>query len=139
MQRSAGVEQAVRRFYERFSANDVDGFDAGVSAEEDGLIIGTGPTEWYEGRDAWIGAYAEQIAAIPGIRIEAGRPRGWEAGDVGWASDRPTFIFPDGTSIPVRMTAVFLREGGEWKPVQAHFSFGVPDEVMMSVVSGDES
>jgi hypothetical protein len=137
MQRSTGVEQAVRKLYERFSANDVEAFGAGLSPEPDGLVIGTGPTEWYEGRDAWIGAYAEQISAIPGIRIEAGDPRGWEEGPAGWAADRPTFILPDGTPVPVRLTAIFVRDGVKWKPVQAHFSLGVPDEVMMSIIGGD--
>ena len=138
MQRSAGVEQAARRLYERFSGNDVDAFAAGLSALADGMVIGTGPTEWYEGREAWIGAYAEQIAAIPGVRLEAGSPRGWEEGAAGWVADRPTFVLPDGTAIPVRLTAVFVREGSEWKPVQAHFSFGVPDEAMMTVLGGGQ-
>jgi hypothetical protein len=137
MQRSTGVEQAVLRFYERFSANDLEGFGAGLSPNADGMVIGTGPTEWYNGRDAWIGAYAEQIGAIPGIRIEAGDPRGWEDGSVGWAADRPNFILPDGTPVPVRLTLVLTRDGTEWKPVQAHFSLGVPDEQMMNVLGGN--
>ena len=137
MQRSPAVEAAVRRFYERFSANDVDGFATGLSPEAEGMVIGTGPTEWYEGRDAWVGAYAEQIAAIPGIRLEAGAPRGWQEGNVGWAADRPTFILPDDTPVPVRLTAVLTKDGDEWKPTQAHFSLGVPDELLPSVLGGE--
>jgi hypothetical protein len=136
LERSDQVEQAVRGLCDRFSANDVAGFGAGLATAANGMVIGTGPTEWYEGREAWIGAYAEQIAAIPGVRLEAGDPHGWAAGDVGWAADRPTFVLPDGTRVPVRLTAVFLREGGEWKPVQAHFSLGVPDEVLLQLVGG---
>ena len=135
MQRSAEVEEAVRRLYERFSADDVAGFERELSRESDGMVIGTGPTEWYDGRDAWVAAYAEQIAAIPGIRIEAGPVRGWEDGEVGWAADRPTFVLPDGTAIPVRLTAVLRREDGEWRPVQAHFSFGVPDDALMDLAA----
>jgi hypothetical protein len=118
VQRSAGVEQAARRLYDRFSGNDVDAFTAG-------------PTEWSEGREAW-------IAAIPGVRLEAGSPRGWEEGAAGWVADRPTFVLPAGTAIPVRLTAVFVREGSEWKPVQAHCSLGVPDEAMMTVLGGGQ-
>jgi hypothetical protein len=134
MRRSTGVEHAVRKLYERFSANDVEAFGAGLAPEADGMVIGTGPTEWYNGRDAWIGAYAEQIGAIPGIRLEAGDPRGWEEGSVGWAADRPTFILPDGTPVPVRLTVVLMRDGAEWKPLQAHFSLGVPDELLPALL-----
>jgi hypothetical protein len=136
MQRSGSVEQAVRRLYERFSANDVAEFGSDLAPASNAMVIGTGPTEWYEGREAWIGAYAEQVAAIPGIRLEAGEPHGWEQGTVAWAADRPTFVLPDGTRVPVRLTAVFLRDGSDWKPVQAHFSLGVPDEVLMELAHG---
>jgi hypothetical protein len=138
MQRSPAVEAAVRGLYERFSANDIDGFAAGLAPESQGMVIGTGPTEWYEGRDAWIAAYGEQIAAIPGIRLQAGDPHGWEAGTVGWAADRPTIILPDGTPVPVRLTVVLLKDGPEWKPTQAHFSLGVPDELLPSVLGRSE-
>jgi hypothetical protein len=83
MQRSPDVERALRRRYERFSANDVDGFAAMLSPEAESMVIGTSPTEWYDGRDAWVGAYAEQIVAIPGVRFEAGAERGWEEGSAG--------------------------------------------------------
>jgi hypothetical protein len=32
------------------------------------------------------------------------------------------------TITPFRLTAVFYRDGGEWRMVQAHFSLGVPNE-----------
>lgn len=135
MRRSTGVEEAIRRFYERFSANDVDSFAADLSGAADAMVIGTGPAEWLAGRDTWIAGYGEQIAAIPGIRVTAGEPVGWEEGDVGWVADRPSFVLPDGTAVQVRLTAVLLREGGDWKPVQAHFSLGVPDDVMMEILA----
>ena len=69
VQRSPGVAAAVRGFYERFSANDVDGCAAVLSPQADSIVIGTEPAEWYDGRDAWIDAYGEQITAVPGIRI----------------------------------------------------------------------
>lgn len=138
MQRSPEVEEAVRRLYERFSGNDVDVFAAGLAPAANGMVVGTAPAEWYEGRDAWIAAYAEQIAAIPGIRLEAGAPHGWSEGAVAWAADRPTFVLPDGTPVPARLTVVLLRDGAEWKPVQAHFSLGVPDELLPAVL-GDGS
>jgi len=47
---------------------------------------------------------------------------------VGWAADRPSFVFGD-VRIPIRLLAVMLEEDGEYKIVNAHFSVGVPDEV----------
>jgi hypothetical protein len=51
-------------------------------------------------------------------------------GSVGWAPGRPTWILKDSREVPSRWTAVFRREDGEWKIVQAHTSIGVPDEEM---------
>lgn len=134
MRESDGVREALQRFYGAFSAGDASAFERVVSRATDGMVIGTGPTEWLDGREAWLAGYREQIAAIPGIRLEAGAPRGWEEGSVGWAADRPRFVFPDGTVFPTRLTAVLRREEGEWRLVQAHFSLGVPDEVAFELL-----
>jgi hypothetical protein len=139
MKESPAVKDALRRFYDRFSRGDVAAFERGLSREPGSMVIGTAPAEWYEGRDIWVAAYAEQIAAIPGIRVESGDPRGWDDDAVGWVADRPTFVLPDGTAIPARLTMVFRQEEGEWRPVQAHFSLGVPDEKLMDVLGGASS
>jgi ketosteroid isomerase-like protein len=135
MQPSAGVREAMLLFYDRFSAGDVASFARSLSREADSMVIGTSPTEWYEGRDRWIAAYEEQITAIPGIRLEAGEVRGWEDGSVGWAADRPRFVLPNGLALPGRLTAVLRREDGEWKLAQAHFSVGVPDETALELAT----
>lgn len=128
MEQSVSVREAMQRFYDRFSAGDAADFARSVSREADTMVIGTAPTEWYDGRDKWLAAIEEQIAAIPDIRLEAGELRCWEEGSVGWAADRPRFVLPDGSAIEVRLTAVLRQEDGEWKLVQVHFSVGVADE-----------
>ncbi len=128
MEQSAGVRAALLRFYAAFSSGDPAQFERTLSGERDGLVIGTAPTEWFEGRDRWLGAYQEQIAALPGIRLEPGDPRAWEQVTVGWAADRPRFVLPDGSVIEGRVTVVALQEEGEWRLVQAHFSVGIADE-----------
>ena len=35
---------------------------------------------------------------------------------------------PDGTEIPVRLTAVFRKENNDWKIVLRHLSIGIPNE-----------
>jgi hypothetical protein len=47
---------------------------------------------------------------------------------MGFALDTPAFVFPDGSTLPTRLTAVLRSEDGEWKIVHLHFSVGVPDE-----------
>jgi SnoaL-like protein len=58
-------------------------------------------------------------------------PRNLEAfveGSVGWVSGWVVWILGDGREVPTRWTAVFHREGDDWKMVQAHTSVGVPNE-----------
>jgi ketosteroid isomerase-like protein len=133
MQESGDVRQALLRFYEAFSAGDAAGFERVVSREPDGMVIGTGPSEWLDGREAWLAGYREQITAVPGIRLEAGDLRAWEEGGVGWAADQPRFVLPDGAVLTTRLTAVLRQEDGEWRLVQAHFSVGVPDELAVDL------
>ena len=127
MKQSTSVKDAMLRFYRRFSEGDAATFADVLSQQPDGMVIGTGPTEWIEGRDNWIAGYAEQVRAMPGIRLEANEVLAWEDGNVGWSADRPTFVLPDGTAVPVRLTTVFRREDGDWKLVQTHFSVGVAE------------
>ena len=134
MQQSADVREAMLRFYQRFSAGDVASFAQGITSSDEALVIGTGPQEWLDGRATWIAGYQEQITAIPGIGMQAGDPRGYAEGTLGWVADRPTFVLPDGTAIPTRVTAVLRLENGAWKLVNAHFSIGVPDEVLMEIL-----
>ena len=47
---------------------------------------------------------------------------------MGWAAGRPTFHLPDGTALPLRVTAVVRREGGDWRCVHWHVSVGVDNE-----------
>ena len=128
MQRSQEVRQAALRFYQRFSAGDVAGFDKGITAEQDALVIGTDPNQWEAGRDRWVAAFGEQLEAIPGLKVEAGDPEAYEEGSVGWVADRPHFLLPGGFRLPCRMTAVLRQEDGDWNFVQAHFSLAVPDD-----------
>lgn len=116
------------RFYELFSAGDPDAFAGHITSGDDAVVIGTDWDQWGVGRDEWVGGYRTQIAETPGIRFEAGeRLSAWEEGDVGWAADQAQVVLPDESSVPVRMTAVFRRERGDWRIVNLHVSFGVPD------------
>ncbi|MDQ3589118.1 MAG: nuclear transport factor 2 family protein [Actinomycetota bacterium] len=69
-----------------------------------------------------------------GVRLEAGDdPTGFEEGSMGWFVDEPTFVFPDGSAMDTRLTAVMHQEEGRWKLVHMHVSVGVPDEEVVEL------
>lgn len=46
-------------------------------------------------------------------------------------------MFPDGSRLATRLTAVLRREGDDWKVVHLHFSVGVPDEQAMTLAASE--
>jgi hypothetical protein len=128
MQQSEEVRDAILGFCDRLSAGDVASFDELVSQEPSTLIIGTAPGEWVTERERMrFGFEAE------GVRLEAKNPVGYEAGSLGWVVDQPAFVFPDGSVMQTRLTAVMRQEEGRWKLVHMHFSVGVPDEQVVQL------
>ena len=43
------------------------------------------------------------------------------------------FLFPDGSLMQTRLTAVMHQEDGRWKLVHMHLSVGVPDEQVVEL------
>ena len=124
MQPSTAIREALLRFYDGISKNDVAAFDRVVSDNAAVLVIGTAPGEWIRERDRLRFGF-ETV----GYGLDRGSdPQGFEEGSAGWAVDEPTLRYPDGTRVATRLTAVFLREDEAWKLVHAHFSVGVPDD-----------
>ena len=127
MRESLELIALVERMYAAQAAGDVDWLAALLSTSDGALTIGTDAAEWWEGpqiRDRWL---AQLAAGIGEARMTATRLRAFEEGDVGWAADEPQVVLPDGTTLTMRSTAVFLREDGEWRLVQGHSSLGVPN------------
>jgi hypothetical protein len=104
-----------------------------ISRQQESMVLGTDPGEWLGDRDTWVAGFAEQVRAMPGVRLEPGDPVCYEEGSVGWAADRARFVLPDGAVVPIRLTVVARREEGEWRLVQAHFSVGVPNEDLLEL------
>ena len=126
MQESPSALKALLRFYEAFSEatpGAMELFDRSFTRREDLLIVGSAFHEWVDSRSRGVEAWG-----MEGIGLEPGDPVAWEEGDVAWAADRPSFAVGD-TRAPIRLTAVMLKEDGDWKIQHGHFSVGVPDEV----------
>jgi ketosteroid isomerase-like protein len=114
------LEQVMLTFYETWNAGNVARLLAMVS-EEAFVGIGTDNADWWS---------RERLAQIADhgddpYEVRPGDIKAYRLGDVGLVADTPSFIEPDGTETPFRITAVFRSEGGRWKLVQEHISIGL--------------
>jgi len=126
VEESPSAKAAIIRFYQAFSdatpgAQEL--FNRSFTGREDLLIVGSAFHEWVDSRERGAEAWGTE-----GVALEPGDPVAWEDGNVAWAADRPSFVVGD-MRAPIRLTAVMLKEDGEWKIHHGHFSIGVPDEV----------
>ena len=126
MERAPELRDVVLRLYEAFSRGDADLMERLTSRREGLVFIGTDPGEWLE--DLAGIRRLVQAQAGAGITVVPGEVRAYREGPVGWVADRGTFRLPHGGDVPFRLTAVFLREDGEWKLIQEHASIGVSNE-----------
>ena len=128
MERSSELRDVLLKFYEALSKGDLSVFDRHFSTAADVRGIGTDPDEWWSG-PRLVEVWKEQVAAMGGrMPLEAGDAEAFIDGDVGWVADRPSLDTGDGNRLTIRYTAVFHKEGGEWKLVQSHGSIGIPNE-----------
>ncbi len=137
MDQSTEVALAIEAFYERFSSGDSARFAAGIADCSGVSVIGSGPGEGHGNRAEWLEVYAGGIAEL-GITLRGTAPTGYAEGDLGFGTDTPSFVLPDGSTLPTRLSAVLRAEDGEWKVVHLHFSVGVPDEQAIVSAGGGE-
>jgi SnoaL-like protein len=127
MERSAELQDIILAAFEDYSSDNSSSIERHTSRQAGVRLIGTDPNEWFEGEQA--AEVLKREAQDPSFRVSSlDDLEVFVEGSVGWASGRPTWMLEDGTEIPSRWTAVFHKEDGEWKMVQAHTSVGVPDE-----------
>ena len=132
MERSAELRELCVALSEAHSRADAPFIERHVSRQEGVLSIGSDPNEWIEGERV-LEAFKEALQD-DGVRSSPSEDdfvRELDAfveGTVGWASSRFSWRRKDHREIPMRWSAVFHQEDGEWKLVQAHASVGVPNE-----------
>jgi len=102
-------------------------FAGAFSARPDVLLWGTAPGEEVEGGAAARRFTREGDDSGPlRLAVTGGVAAGLApAGNAGWLAYQGTLGLPAGT-IPVRVLAVFLKEGEGWRKVQEHVSVPVP-------------
>ena len=127
LQQSSELRDVFARFYQALDAGDVSQVLDLLSRDQGVLGIGTDPDEWWSDFVTLERVYTAQLAELrqAGVRFRAGDPQCYQEGTVGWGADQARILLPDGTQHPLRLTAVFRREGDSWKIVQSHASIGV--------------
>ena len=128
MEQSTELKELYLLICEALSRGDDAFFELCFSQKDGVLAIGTDPTEWWTGYAAITKVFKAQLKEMGGLQILADTPQAYYDGSIGWIAGQPTLKFPDGTEMPMRLTAVFQKEQNDWKIVQWHFSIGVSNE-----------
>jgi len=126
MEQSVEAAAAVEAWYARMSTGDAESAVALLVDDPETFAIGTqriGP-----GREEWVESIAGMTAM--GVKWQSRSLRGWEAGGGGFTAGEVAAVLPDGTELPMRVTAFIVRgEDGVFRIFNMHFSWAVPDEV----------
>src|SRR5512132_4168876 len=123
MKASPEIRDTILEFYRRQMAGDADGANALISHDPDTLMIGSAG-EWVQDQEA---LRSGRLPDGEGL-VAGGSPIAFEEGDLGWFADEPTWVFADGSTAQMRMSAVLRREEGGWHIVHSHLSVAVPDD-----------
>jgi hypothetical protein len=128
MNAAAEMAELFNALYGSLSTGDATAWRESMSP--DVLVIGTDDAEWWDGKDAALRVIDAQVSELhqAGVRYTGGELQVGAAGDTVWAADRPTVHLADGTTVPVRVTAVATREGDSLVIRQMHVSVGAPNE-----------
>lgn len=130
-ERSPEIEQVLRDVVDAMASSDLDEVSRRTSRDPSAVAIGTDASEWGEGFDEIMRLFrASTPEGGSSVSAAVGDVAAFREGAVGWAAGRVYFEI-EGSSVPVRLTAVLLQEDGEWKAVQTHASIGVPNERML--------
>jgi hypothetical protein len=134
MQASPELRDAVMRSAQDFfvAKNIAAALDS-YSREPGVLVLGTAPTEWFEGIAAAEGMLRASMEGGSGNMPPDLQLQAWQEGTVGWAAYQWTGRLPNGSTFKLRGTEVLHLEGGNWKMVQQHVSVGIPDELVPSI------
>lgn len=136
MRESAELRQAHQHFYNALTGGDPEAIAPLLSEQAGILFIGTAPEEWWADRATILRAVRAQIELFgTAASIVGSTPTAYVEGTVGWTADQCVYRIPagvapsewgfEGTDVPMRITAVWHREDGQWKMVQGHTSVGV--------------
>jgi ketosteroid isomerase-like protein len=125
----SGPQDEIRKLLDEMlgamNSGDAPRLRTMLSERPGAVHIGTDAEEWWSS-----GRLVDDVAAAGSggdIRAVADDVDVHVQDDIAWVEGRGRFTRADGAERPVRMTGVFVREGGQWKLVQSHASIAVPN------------
>lgn len=135
MERCTAIERLLGTWYDRLRDPDGEAAADTFAADADTLFVGTDPAEWWTGDTAICGKLSNVLHETGGLNLVQAEPRGFRLGNTAWVSDRPYFRLPDGSEIPVRVTATACRVGAQWRFVALHMSLGLNSHLPPEVIA----
>jgi ketosteroid isomerase-like protein len=128
MQPSTELREVITGWFKAAESGDAAWRDRHVSSNRNLRIVGTDPDEWLKGEPAY--AFLKNEAATVGgrVKVKVLEVEAYEEGCVGWGLALPEITLLDGQKVTPRWSAVFHREGGQWRMVQLHASIPVGNE-----------
>ncbi|MDP9221553.1 MAG: nuclear transport factor 2 family protein [Actinomycetota bacterium] len=121
----AGVQRAMDEWAAAYAAKDVERLMGLLASGDDLVLVGTGSDEVCVTRDEIRQQATRDFAQADEVRLDVGKLRVSGRGDVSWAFAEPTVTVRAGGEqihMAVRLTAVFVREGEDWRMSSAHLS-----------------
>jgi ketosteroid isomerase-like protein len=118
------VRAAIGEMIDAMNSGDAGRLRSLLSERSDAVHIGTDAGEWWTSKEVLDGVAA---GGDGDIQVVADDLEVHVGGDVAWVEGRGRFTNPHGGERPVRMTCVFVREGGRWAVAQSHSSIGIPN------------
>ena len=120
---SAEIRDTMLELYRRMLAGEADEANDLISRDPALVFIGSAG-EWVDDQETLRSGTQE-----PGEGLVAGPdPVAYADGDVGFFADQPSWLFADGTTAEMRLTAVLRREAPGWRVINVHMSVAVPDD-----------
>ena len=126
MTQSKELADLLLELYQASVDGELSFFEELISEADGVTTIGSDPQEFWEGREAILEARSRSGAIGA---IEPGAIRAFAEGSVGWVVDRPRLRLQDGSTMDLRLSAIFHREEGRWMLVHQHVSTGVSDPI----------
>lgn len=127
------VQLVTERIVEALNGGDAEALATLLSDRAGSMHIGSDPQEWWTKQQLLDGIREAMEAGGDQVRAEVTETTVHSLGDVAWTEGRGRFVNADGKEREVRITGVYVREGGEWRSAQTHASIGVVnDEIFRS-------
>jgi len=135
------LESTVLENYDQLTYGNIEAFVDGVATDRDLQMIGVEPSDLITGKSPAAikkdrRLYRDRNLRILSKNLNVQLSRD---GSVGWIFDEPSYrVDFEGreASIPIRNTAVYVRDVDRWVLVAEHLSYGVPVDDIVRLSTG---